>query len=88
MVIIMNKTNFINELSMQLSYSKEVCVTINDILESNFFLSKKNKDKIIEEFIQKLDVNNEEATKIYDVAIESVKDEIKNKLKHPFKNQD
>lgn len=88
MVIIMNKTNFINELAMQLSYSKEVCVTINDILESNFFLSKKNKDKIIEEFIQKLDVNNEEAAKIYDVAIEIVKDEIKNKLKHPFKNQD
>lgn len=88
MVIIMNKTNFINELSMQLSYSKEMCVTINDILESNFFLSKKNKDKIIEEFIQKLDVNNEEATKIYDVSIEIVKDEIKNKLKHPFKNQD
>ncbi len=84
----MNKNEFISELSKQLSYSKEKCFMINDILENNFFISKKNKDKIIEEFIKILNVSNEEAMKIYDIAIKIIKEEVKNKLKHPFKNQD
>lgn len=84
----MNKNGFISELSKQLSYSKEKCIMINDILESNFFISKKNKDRIVDEFIQKLKVSSEEATKIYDTAVKIIKDEVKNKLKHPFRNQD
>ncbi len=84
----MNKNGFISELSIQLSYSKEKCIIINDILESNFFISKKNKDKIIDEFMQKLKLSNEEAIKIYDIAVKIIKVEVKNKLKHPFKNQD
>ncbi len=44
----MNKKEFIDELSKRLSYPKEKCIMINDILESNFFISKKNKDKVIE----------------------------------------
>ncbi len=88
MVMKMNKREFINELSVTLSYSDDKCIIINDILENNFFISKKNKDKIIGEFIQKLNVNNEEAIKIYDIAVKIVKDEVKNKLKHPFKSKD
>lgn len=84
MAMKMNKTGFIDELSRQLSYPKDTCIVINDILENSFFINKKNKDKIIEEFIQNLNVNNEEATKIYDIAIKIIKDEVKNKLKHPF----
>ena len=85
MVMNLNKTEFINELSSQLSYSKDKCIIINEILESNFFISKKNKDKIIEEFIRKLEINYEEAIEIYDIAIKIINDEIKNKLKNPFK---
>lgn len=88
MVMKMNKRDFINELSTTLSYSEDKCIIINDILENNFFISKKNKDKIIEEFIKNLNVNNEEAINIYDVAVRIVKGEIKNKLKHPFKSKD
>ena len=88
MVMKMNKSEFINKLSMILSYSEDKCIIINDILENNFFISKKNKDKIIEEFIQKLNVDNEEAIKIYDTAVEIIKNEVKNKLKHPFKSRD
>ncbi len=87
MVMKMNKNEFLSELAKQLSYSKEKCLMINDILESNFFISKKNKDKIIDEFMQKLKVSNEEALKIYDIAVKIIKDEVKNKLKHPFQNQ-
>lgn len=88
MVTKMNKEGFINELSRQLSYSKDKCIVINEILENNFFISKKNKDKIIDEFVQMLNVNKEEAIKIYDIAVKIIKNEVKNKLKHPFKNKD
>ncbi len=88
MVKVMNKKEFINELSRQLSYSLDQCVLINDILEGNFFISKKNKDKIIDEFIQVLHVNEEEAIRIYEVAVQIIQDEVKRSLKHPFKSKD
>ncbi len=88
MVMKMNKNGFISELSKQLSYSKEKCIKINNILENNFFISKKNKDKIIDEFMQILNISNEDAIKIYDKAVKIIKDEVKDKLSHPFKNQD
>ncbi len=82
----MNKTGFINEISKQLSYSKEKCIMINDILENNFFISKRNKDKIVDEFMQKLKASSEEAIKIYDTAVKIIKDEVKNKLKQSKKS--
>lgn len=84
----MNKKEFINELANQLNYPKEKCILINNILEDNFFISKKSKDKIVETFMQILHVNYEEAVKIYDIAVKIIKDEVKNKLKHPFKSKD
>jgi len=83
----MNKSEFIKKLSHELSYTIDECTIINDILESNFFISKKSKDKIINDLIQKLSITEREAKNIYDTSISIVKDEIKNKMKHPFKNQ-
>ncbi len=88
MVMNLNKLDFINVLSNKLHYSKDRCIVINEILENNFFISKKNKDKIIEELIQQLGINYKEAIDIYDIAIKIIKDEVKEKLKHPFKSQD
>ena len=87
MVISMNKTEFIKQLASNLSYSEDKCIIINDILESNFFISKKNKDKIIDELKQKLDVDKKEAERIYDIAVTLVKSEIKKQIKHPFKGK-
>lgn len=87
MVMSMNKEKFVSELSKQLNYSIEKCHIINNILENNFVLSKKSKAKIIDDLIGQLDIENKEATKIYDIAIKIINDEIKRKLKHPFKNQ-
>lgn len=87
MVMSMNKEKFVSELSKQLNYSIEKCYIINNILENNFVLSKKSKAKIIDDLIGQLDIENKEATKIYDIAIKIINDEIKRKLKHPFKNQ-
>ena len=83
----LNKTNFIKELSIKLNIDEEKCTIINDILESNFFISKKSKDKIINELINRLNINEIDANKIYETAKSIVNNEIKNKLKHPFGNQ-
>lgn len=82
----MNKKEFVLKLSKELNYSEDKCMMINDILESNFFLSKKNKDKIIEELVAKLNIDNEEAKNTYDMVVKIINDEIKDKLKHPFKS--
>ncbi len=84
----MNKTEFIKQLSNNLSYSEDKCAIINDILESNFFISKKSKNKIIDDFVEKLKIDNKEASYIYEVSTKIVNDEIKYKLKHPFGSQD
>ena len=68
MVMKMNKKEFINELSRKLTLSIEQCVKINDILESHFFISKKSKDRIIEELINEFSIEKEEAIHIYMTA--------------------
>ena len=42
-----NKTKFINELEKETQLSTEECLIINDVLENNFIIGKKNKNKII-----------------------------------------
>lgn len=84
----MNKKEFIKKLVKTLNYEENKCIIINDCLEENFFISKKNKDKIINELEIKLDIHYEEALNIYNTAVKIINDEIKCKLKHPFKNQD
>lgn len=84
----MNKTGFINELSKQLSLSVEKCAVINDILEENFFISKKSKPKIIDELMNRLDINLDSAENIYDVSVKIYNSELKNKLHHPFGSKD
>lgn len=84
----MNKKEFIEKLSKELNYSIDKCVIVNEILEENFFISKKSKDSIINQLIMKLDIDIEEANNIYDIAVKITKEEIKNKLKHPFKSKD
>ena len=83
----MNKREFIKELAKELNYSEDKCIIINDVLESNFFISKKSKSKIIEELILKLNVSDDEALRIYDISVSIVRREIKDKLKHPFRSK-
>lgn len=83
----MNKREFISELSRQINYPEEQCNYINEILESNFFISENSKDKIIEDLTRKLEIDNEEANYIYDVAKRIIHNEIKRKLRHPFGNK-
>ena len=82
----MNREKFIEWLSNQADLTKEKAILVNDILENNIFISKRYKDKIISEIVLSLNININEATKIYEIAKDIIGSERKNKLKHPFGN--
>ena len=79
-----NKTKFINELEKETQLSTEECLIINDVLENNFIIGKKNKNKIITSLIEKLNINYKESEKIYNTSMKIILNSIKRKLKHPF----
>ena len=84
----MNKREFLEELSKQTGLDNNKCVLINDIIEETTVIGKKNKEKMIASFIEKLGIDENEANKIYESAMQIIGIEIKEKLKHPFKSQD
>lgn len=84
----MNKTEFINELSKVTNCTQEECVIINEVLESHFFISKKNKDKIIADLISRLSFDENKADEIYNASMQIITCNVKDKLKHPFRSQD
>lgn len=88
MVMRMNKTEFIKTLSEKINYSIEDTTIINSILEDNFVISKKNKEKIINSLMNELKIDELEADRIYNTSVEIISKEIKNKIKHPFRGKD
>lgn len=84
----MNKELFIDALSERTTYSKEKCLKINNILEDNFLIGKKNKIKIVESFMEELSISEEDADKLYETCMDLLKDGLKEKIKHPFKDLD
>lgn len=88
MVLTMNKTSFIKKLQKNLNYDKEKCIIINDVMESTSLFGKKSKDKMVSDLIIRLNITNSEANRIYEIAMNIITTEIKNKIKHPFRSQD
>jgi len=83
----MNKNGFIKELSKQTGYDEEKCILINNVIENYFIFWRKNKDKIIKDLQIKASLNEDDSENVYNISIKIITGEIKNKLKHPFKNQ-
>lgn len=52
--------------------SEEECNIINDILNSHFLIGKNNKEKIIEDFKNKLSLSYEEANELYNKCSEII----------------
>ena len=88
MVMKMNKTGFINELVKELNCDENYARLVIDIYEENFIIGKKNKEKTINNFKEKLELTEEKANEIYNTCSKIVTTEIKNKIKHPFKSKD
>lgn len=84
----MNKSEFIKKLSEITKLDTLKCEKINEIMENTFLVGKKNKEKIIEEFVEKIGINKTDAESIYEKSMEIIKDALKDKLKHPFKSLD
>ena len=84
----MNKHGFIEELMNQTGYTKDKCIIISDSLEDNFLFGKNNRLKTINALMINLNCDEEEANRIYEITMTIIKDAIKNRLKHPFKNMD
>ena len=53
-----------------------------------FYPPARNKEKIIEKFEKQINLDENEANKLYEIVMRIIGTEIKNKLKHPFKSQD
>lgn len=88
MVMKMNKKKFIELLQDRTKLSNKECETINNILESNFIFSKKNKEKIVNDLQNELNIEKEKAENIYDISMHIISVALKDKLKHPFRSQD
>lgn len=84
----MNKKGFTKELQRELNYDQEKCSIINDIIESTSLIGKKSKDKMINDLIIKLNITNTEANRIYKASMNIIKEEIRNKIQHPFRSHD
>lgn len=84
----MNKEKFIEKLEEVTGLDNGKCTIINSILEDHFLIGKNNKEKIVTDIKTKLNVADEEAEKIYESAMSIIGSGIKDKLKHPFRNQD
>ena len=84
----MDKEKFVNVLSEKLNCDVEYAGKISDLLEDNFLIGKKNKEKTIKHFMEELNISEEEADNIYNVSSSIIATEIKNKIKHPFRDLD
>lgn len=84
----MNKRGFIKELSKQTGYDEEKCILINSVMENYFIFGRKNKEKIIKELQIRASLNEDDSENVYDISMKIITEEIKNKIRHPFKSQD
>lgn len=84
----MNKQKFIRELEKVTKLDNDKCVIVNEILESNFIIGKKNKEKMVIAIAEQLNVTKKESEEIYDSAMTILASGIKDKLKHPFSSQE
>lgn len=87
MVMKMNKKEFVKALQTKTNYDEEKCILINNILEKHFLIGKKNKEEIVNEIKEKLNISSNEADEIYNISIGIITKELKEVIKHPFKSK-
>lgn len=68
--MVMKMNDFLDKLSKRTKYSEEQCSTIQKILEKHKIVGRKNKDRIISNFIQILQIDNIKANELYNICME------------------
>ena len=84
----MNKKDVILKLKEKLNLDIDTCNKINDIVEKNFIIGRNNKEKMLNGFINELNIGKDEADKIYNTVMDVLMHGFKEKVMHPFKNLD
>ena len=54
-------------------FAPDECIIVHDILERNFLIGNKTKQKIIDQLIDKLNINKDKAEEIYNISNNSCK---------------
>lgn len=67
-----NRENIINELLEKTEYKKEECEQIVQILNNHPIIGRKNKEKIMTDFINTLNISKLEADALYNICMECV----------------
>lgn len=88
MVMTMNKDILKIELSSRTNYSESEIEIIDEIIGEHFIVGRKNKEKMIVDFKEKLNLDDKTADELYNTCMSIICNKIKNKLIHPFKNND
>ena len=83
----MKKADFIDKINKETGYDLDKCNIINEIIESHLIIGKNNKEKTLNDFILKLDIDREEADELYNKCIQILGNEFKKKIRHPFKSK-
>lgn len=84
----MNKKAYIEKIKNATNYDEDKCIKINDILESHFIVGKKGKERIINDFVEQVNMDREEAEKTYEVCVSLLGTNLKKKIRHPFKSNE
>ena len=84
----MNKKDVILKLKEKLNLDIDTCNKINDIVEKNFIIGRNNKEKMLNGFINELNIGKDEADKIYNTVMDVLMHGLKEKVMHPFKDLD
>ncbi len=85
MVIYMNNREIMEKVNEELKLDNESLMKFSKIVNEVPIVGKKNKNKMINLFINELNVNESVAEEYYNVFSKIIKGAIKDKLKHPFK---
>lgn len=88
MVMKMNKKYFLKQLEEKTNLSEKDTLVVSEVLDEYFVFGKKNKDKIVSAIKEKLSVDDNQADEIYNIAMNIITSNVKEKLKHPFRSQD
>ena len=80
----MDKEDFLLKLGEETGYNSDICFNINEILESCYIVGKSNKDKIKNDFKEKLSFSEEEAENIYNKVMDIFAKGVKDKARNQF----
>lgn len=84
----MNKEKFTKKLKEVTGYDDEKVNAVAEVLGDTFIIGKNNKEKMLDGFQEKLEINREKANELYNKAMEIITKEIKDKILHPLRKDE